>query len=233
MSFRGGGKGGKGSGRGSGSGIRPQSRPTLSEEAKSVLLMKHREEPPPELFPTIPEDRFPKPPVVHVKDKSLINKQRFLSDFFRYSGYYQVGDERTQNVERYSDRYRRIEGQRGLFDEIVEPSLKIFPADLLKGMPKKPPTIHNSSVVQYLTSSSFNQAYSTKHREDTVIPQGLKAMLEKEEDGSSEEEEQPEEELFLDNDEEDDLGGGDYTQQYDDMEEEDDRAFGDEDEATM
>lgn len=99
----------------------------------------------------------PQPKDLTTADRELVERSRFLSETYKYSGYYVVPDpSRTQllqqhrlvsssfapdgsaaqqiythTFERYSDRYRKILGKKTFHSEIESPNTHLFPAELL------------------------------------------------------------------------------------------------------
>lgn len=64
--------------------------------------------------------------------QELVERARFLGEYFHYSGYYVTKRVKfNADYERYSDRYRKIEGRKNFYDEIAKPSPLLFPRELL------------------------------------------------------------------------------------------------------
>jgi hypothetical protein len=203
-----------------------------------VLLANLNKDEAPELYPALPEDCLvgkAAPP--SARGKEVIEKARFLGDFMRYSGYYQSSQSKRLKVTgRYSDRFRRIEGRRDLFDEIVEPSLLVFPPELLSGVARASATLHDSP--QFLTSESLAKAHAMpRHRESAE--DSARSLVERPDEGDEAKEgkekgsddDEEEEEVNLDDDDEED--DDDYAQQHEDDDEDGAEAFGNDDEDMM
>lgn len=162
------------------------------------------------------------------RERELIEMSQALGDFFRYSGYYQTGEQNSM-PERYSDRYRRIVGCRELFDEIVEPSLLVFPPELLAGLSKRPPTLHSAAKFVPTTAADaqngpVDEESAARLMEHPLNAEGEAAAEDKADDDEVEVEDVVEEE-------DDEMGGGDYTEKYSDDDENDGgMAFGNDDE---
>jgi len=127
------------------------------------------------------------------------------------------------HVERYSDRFRRLEGRRGLFEEIVDPSCLLFPEELLSGLSQS--TVPRRKGHQgFKSSKALAKSRETlsvpvDERAATLVitqPQGPEPEVEEdpEEDHSQDEEEPADEEMSEADDytelySDDDEGGGD------------------------
>lgn len=202
----------------------------LSEEDKKnkALADLGKEKDAPSLYPPFPTHKLAPKTELLASDQWLIEKSRFYGDFFRYSGYYQTQDAHSAGQQRYSDQYRRIEGQRGLFDEIVEPSLLVFPPELLGNLTKRPPTIH--SATQFLTSKSLANSLKLPGKGDV---DNLAGRLIKNQTADEGDEDEDDNEDIEESEQEEDDFGGDYAEYYEDDDENDGLAFGDDDEDVL
>jgi hypothetical protein len=125
--------------------------------SSNPLLLQSRStlDAPPMKFPVRTD--LPKPHDLTLSEKELVERSRFLSETFKYSGYYVVPDSSrtkllqahglvsssfapdsgstqiyTPTFERYSDRYRKILGKKNFHAEIAQPNPHLFPPELLQ-----------------------------------------------------------------------------------------------------
>ncbi|MCJ1297194.1 hypothetical protein MMC34_008764 [Xylographa carneopallida] len=122
---RGGGRGGK--------RVRAQIRAKGEDEDGHPLTLaqpKPEDFRPPPLYPPLPST--PQPFAATAPDTTqYLDTARLLSDFSTYSGYrLTAAQAESVRLERYSDRYRRVVGQRSFLDECPQPSQFLFPAEL-------------------------------------------------------------------------------------------------------
>ena len=123
---RGGGRGGK--------RVRAQIRAKgEDEDGRPLTLAQPRPEDfrPPPLYPPLPSTPQPFSSQHSPHTAAYLSAARLLSDFHAYSGYRLTSEQaESVRVARYSDRYRRSQGQRGFLDECPQPSMFLFPAEL-------------------------------------------------------------------------------------------------------
>ena len=122
---RGGGRGGK--------RVRTQIRAKGEDEDGHPLTLtqpKPEDFQPPPLYPPLASTPQPFSPASPLSSQYL-HTASLLHDQYSYGGY-RLTRERRESVrlERYSDRYRRRQGQRSFLDECPQPSPFLFPAEL-------------------------------------------------------------------------------------------------------
>lgn len=230
------GRGGRG-GRGGGSrgSMPPLTMPGEEKGAKPAL--KPTIEKPPELYPPIPN--FPVPPAIDATHKALLDKSRGFNDFYRFSGY-NVAKKQGLDVERYTDRYRRIPGRRDFFDEQGAPSTQVFPKELITQEDRSrkatmAPYELSATALMALAGDSFLDNVDMLVRSKISRPDDIDdAEKDEDEDDEKKREGDEEEEYQEFEDDEDEMGGGDYTANYEDADEDDDdKAFGEDEGDTL
>lgn len=146
-----------------------------------ILQSRSSQDDVPQKFPPRPD--MPKPVDLTLSEKELVERSRFLSETFKYSGYYVVPDASrtkllhqhglvsssfapdsgstqiyTPTFERYSDRYRKILGKKNFHSEIAHPNPHLFPVELTqeKGRAMRPQqTTTFTSKVQFLSTKAL------------------------------------------------------------------------------
>lgn len=204
----------------------------LDKEEKAALFKEEI----PSLYPPFPQGtKVGTQDLPDAAALELIDKSRYFADFFRYSGYYQPAkqNDAVLHLERYSDRFRRVEGRRRLYEEIVEPSPRIFPEELLSGL-----IAQQETGPRRKAHKGFHSSQSLAKSRETILtivdervannalsqPQGPDPEGEEEPPEDDDEEEEPEVE------EEELSEADDYTELYGDDDEGGGEVFGDDDE---
>lgn len=175
-----------------------------------------------QLYPDRPVSSIPEQTQISERMAVVVEKSKFLDEFFRYSGYNlfptssaeakKEGSKDTIVAESYAARFVKAEGSRSLFDEIVEPSYQLFPRELLKDLPYQPPAIHSAYNNLNLSSKALKRR--TQIREDTSKEEDNVIRADDLEMG----EEQDQDEAVTDSEDEDNEDG-DYGTIYEDFDE--------------
>lgn len=193
-----------------------------------------------QLYPTRNVSSIPEQQSAPEKLSLTVEKSRFLDEFFRYSGYNlfatssseakKKGKKDAQVAAAYTAKYLKVEGSRTLFDEITEPSHQLFPEELLKNVPFRPPTIHAGRVFRYFSSSKALKRREKSRDSYDVPSKRSKGNDDADEDDTiivnnedSDEDVQIGQEADVDevqtDSENEDLEDGDYGEIYDDFDE--------------
>lgn len=209
-------RGGRGRGRFRGRGRIPNLKLDYDDEDVKRGATASTDIQPPENYPVL---RKPWAPLLLLKDeKDLVEKMRYLDEYYRSSGYYlSTKKKQYAGVKRYAEFLQASERKWNLLDEIPKLSTTLFPDELLVGMKRRKKGIDLNRAQS--VGSGFLSSEFLENIED-LVDNGDEDELEQDEFGEAPEED------------EDD--GGDYDiGAHLDNDEDNVNAFGNDDGAVM